>query len=343
MMRFFTGAPWLALVLTGVLILLLAAMSVLADLLRFAHTPMRFSQSFCFEVERGARLGGLLHRLEYDLALGALESPRMLALARLSGVTARLRAGEYRAEVGQTPAQWLAMLAHGRGIPYRVTLIEGMTLEQVRDVLAHHPALRQDGFALSGDGLMLALGAPGKPAEGFFMPETYTFTRGASDIEILRQAHEAMRATLDRLWRERDPGLPLASPEQALVLASIVEKETGKAAERPRIAGVFINRLRKGMKLQTDPSVIYGLGPAFDGNLRRRDLETDTPWNTYTRSGLPPTPIALPSSDALSAVLHPEVTDALYFVADGSGGHAFSRTLDEHNQAVRRWIQRNRQ
>ncbi|MEW6765532.1 MAG: endolytic transglycosylase MltG [Pseudomonadota bacterium] len=340
MMR--VGSTLLAIVLAGVLAVLLASTWVAGDLLRFAHAPMKHGEAICFEVERGSTFGALLRRLEYDLGLGPFGPLRMQALARLTGTAARLRAGEYRIEPGQTPSDWLAMLAQGRAILYRVTLVEGMTLEQARDVLVMHPALRPEGFALSGNELMAVIGQPGKVAEGFFLPETYTFPRGTSDIEILRMANQALRRELALLWEHRAPDLPLESPEQAVVLASIVEKETGKASERPRIAGVFVNRLRKGMRLQTDPTVIYGLGPAFDGNLSRRDLEADTPWNTYTRVGLPPTPIALPSRDALAAALHPEATDALYFVADGTGGHTFSSTLEGHNRAVRRYITRGR-
>lgn len=336
------GATLLAIVFAGVLAVLFASTWVAGDLLRFAHAPMKHEDAICFEVERGSTFGAILRRLEYDLGLGPFDPLRMQALARLTGTAARLRVGEYRIEPGQAPSDWLAMLAQGRAILHRVTLVEGMTLEQARDVLAHHPALRPDGFALGPDALMAAIGQPGRVAEGFFLPETYTFPRGTSDIEILRMANQALHVELARLWNSRAPDLPLESPEQAVVLASIIEKETGKASERPRIAGVFVNRLRKGMRLQTDPTVIYALGPAFDGNLRRRDLEADTPWNTYTRAGLPPTPIALPSRAALAAALHPEATEALYFVADGTGGHTFSSTLEGHHRAVRRYITRGR-
>jgi len=335
-MRFLSTA--LSLMVAGVLSALLLVSGVAADLLRFAHAPMGHQRTVCFEVEKGTNLGAMLHKLEYELGLNLLDPIRLRVLARLTGTASRLRAGEYRIEPGQTPAGLLKQLAEGRVILYRVTLVEGMTLEQARDVLAQHPAVLPDGFGLSASELMAALGDPGRMAEGFFLPETYAFPRGTSDIEILRMAHQAMMDELDKLWPGREPELPLKSPEQAVILASIVEKETGKASERPRIAGVFVNRLRKGMRLQTDPTVIYGLGPAFDGNLRRRDLAADTPWNTYTRAGLPPTPIALPSRAALHAALHPEATRALYFVADGTGGHTFSETLDAHHRAVRRYI-----
>lgn len=328
----------LGVLLAGVLSMLMLVASFAGDLLRFAHAPLGHQQTMCFEIEKGDTLGPLVRRLEYELGLSVFDPLRLRILARLTGTASRLRAGEYRIEPGQTAAGLLLQLAEGRVILYRVTLVEGMTLEQARDVLAQHPAVQPEGFGLSAAELMAALDQPGRMAEGFFLPETYTFPRGTSDIEILRMAHEALFDELGELWPGRDADLPLKSPEQAVILASIIEKETGKASERARIAGVFVNRLRKGMRLQTDPTVIYGLGVAFDGNLRRRDLEADTPWNTYTRAGLPPTPIALPSRASLHAALHPEATRALYFVADGTGGHTFSETLDAHNQAVRRYI-----
>ncbi|MDD2892834.1 MAG: endolytic transglycosylase MltG [Halothiobacillaceae bacterium] len=316
----------------------LAAWGVRVDVQRYATSTLPLSAPLCVTVERGARLDGVLDDLAPVLAWSELDRWRWRVLARMDGNAGRLRAGEYRLEPGITPSALLGLLASGQGIQHKVTLVEGMTLEQVRDELAKHPALAQDGFALRADELMRALGDADAQAEGNFMPETYVFTRGDTDLSVLKRAHEAMQQTLAQLWAERDPDLPLQNPQQALILASIVEKETGIAAERAKIAGVFINRLRKGMKLQTDPTVIYGIGHTFDGNLRRRDLERDTPWNTYTRSGLPPSAIALPSKEALRAVMHPDKTTALYFVADGRGGHVFSDSLDAHNRAVRRYI-----
>jgi len=320
----------------------LAVWAVREDVQRYAASPMPLTEPLCINLERGARLNNVLDDLEPALAWSdswfGLDRLRWRVLARMDANAGRLRAGEYRLSPGVTPAGLLHMLASGQGIQHKVTLVEGMTLEQVRDVLARHPVMEQQGFALPAQDLMAALGGKTAIAEGYFMPETYVFARGDTDLSVLKRAHEAMQQTLAKLWAERDPGLPLETPQQALILASIVEKETGMAAERAKIAGVFVNRLRKGMKLQTDPTVIYGLGHAFDGNIRRRDLERDTPWNTYTRTGLPPTPIALPSKAALEAVMHPEKTTALYFVADGRGGHVFSETLDAHNRAVRRYI-----
>jgi len=319
---------------------LIVVFTLAEGLLRFAHTPMGLPQPGCFEVERGASLPLVLRQLQLEFGLGEGEVRRLRLIARLTGSASRLHAGEYRVEPGQTPLGLLRQLAEGKVILHRVTLVPGMTLEQARDVLAHHPAVRPEGFDLKAGDLMAKIGQPGEIAEGGFLPETYAFPRGTSDIEILRMAHDALRRELERLWPERQAGLPLKTPAEAVILASIIEKETGKAEERALIAGVLVNRLRKGMRLQTDATVIYGLGPAFDGNLRRRDLEADTPWNTYTRAGLPPTPIALPSLAALRAALHPESTRALYFVADGTGGHTFSETLGAHQQAVNKLIKK---
>ncbi len=318
------------------IVLALGAWGVWMDVQRYAQRPLSLQAPMCLTLERGMRLQAVVDALAEPAALSALDRWRWRILARMDDNAGRLRAGEYELKPGITPAALLTMLAAGQGIQHKVTLVEGMTLEQVRDVLAQHPALRPEGFALRADELMRALGAADLPAEGQWMPETFVFTRGDSDLDVLRRAYNDMQALLHSMWAQRDPDIPLQNPQQALILASLVEKETGVAAERGKIAGVFYNRLRKGMRLQTDPTVIYGLGHAFDGDLRRKDLERDTPWNTYTRSGLPPTPIALPSKAALHAVLHPQKTDALYFVADGKGGHVFSTTLDEHNRAVRR-------
>lgn len=322
---------------------LIMAFHLATGILNFAHTPWAGTAPVCLDVARGATLSGVIRQIQGEAALSKMQATQLGWLVRLMGSASRLKAGEYVLEPGQSPATWVQQLAEGRVRLHRVTLVPGMTLEQVRDVLAHHPAVRQEGFALHPKALMALLGTPDMPAEGAFLPDTYAFARGVSDIEILRMAHHALLRELERLWSERDPDLPLQSPMQALILASIIEKETGKAEERPLIAGVFINRLRKGMRLQTDPTVIYGLGPAFDGNLRRADLSRDTPWNTYTRAGLPPTPIALPSRDALYAALHPAMTKALYFVADGKGGHTFSETLEAHNRAVQRLLVEGRQ
>jgi len=250
---------------------------------------------------------------------------------------AKLHAGEYALPVGITPRQLLAKMAAGEVIQHHFTIVEGWTFALLREALARDAGLKQTLAGIDDASLMRTLGAPDAPPEGWFLPETYSYVKGMSDVDLLRRAHDAMRKTLDKLWAERAPNLPLDAPYQALILASIVEKETARAEERPQIAGVFLHRLKIGMRLQTDPSVIYGLGAAYDGNLHKRDLDTDTPFNTYTRAGLTPTPIALPGAAALHAALHPAATDALYFVARGDGSHEFSATLDAHNAAVAKY------
>jgi UPF0755 protein len=249
------------------------------------------------------------------------------------------RAGEYRLERGSRPREVLALLASGRVIQYRMTLVEGWTFRQVADLLEANEVLRHR-VDLSDPGrwpdVLAELGL--EHPEGWFLPETYVFVRGDSDLDLLRRAHRAMQEALDAAWRSRDIGSPLADPYELLILASIIEKETAVEAERREIAGVFVRRLQRGMRLQTDPTVIYGLGETFDGDIRRRDLEADTPYNTYTRHGLPPTPIAMPGRASLLAAAQPAEGDSLYFVADGNGGHTFSDTLEEHEAAVRKLI-----
>jgi UPF0755 protein len=272
------------------------------------------------------------------VAAGVQAHPRLLfEWFRLSGQARRIRAGSYEIEAGTTPRSLLAKLVQGDEQMERVRFIEGWTLRELRAQLARAPHLKPTTAGLSAEQLMVALGAPGVVPEGRFFPDTYVYSRGVSDLTVLKRAHRAMERHLAEAWAARAPDLPLKSPQELLTLASIVEKETGRAADRGQIAGVFVNRLRIGMPLQTDPTVIYGLGEAFDGNLRKRDLQTDTPWNTYTRMGLPPTPIALPGLASLRAAVRPEPTQALYFVARGDGTSAFSRTLAEHNAAVNRY------
>jgi UPF0755 protein len=222
-------------------------------------------------------------------------------------------------------------------IQYALTVIEGWTFRQMLEAVRAHEAIRRTLDGLDDAGIMARLGRPGEHPEGRFYPDTYHFPRGTTDAEFLTRAHRKMQAAVEEAWGRRAAGLPYASPYEALVLASIVEKESGVAAERDQIAGVFVRRLRKGMKLQADPTVIYGLGTEFDGNLRRRDLEADNPYNTYTRTGLPPTPISLPGGGALRAAVAPAEGTALYFVAKGDGTHHFSATLDEHQRAVTRF------
>ena len=256
---------------------------------------------------------------------------------RLSGKDRGIKAGNYEVAQGTSPHALLQKLVRGEEALRAVTLVEGWNFRQVRQALARAEQLRPDTEGLSDADIMARLDRAGVPAEGRFFPDTYTYAKGSSDLAVLRRALHAMDRRLEAAWAQRAPDTPLKSPEQALILASIVEKETGRPEDRAQIAGVFSNRLRAGMLLQTDPTVIYGLGERFDGNLRKRDLQADTPYNTYTRAGLPPTPIAMPGRAALLAAVQPADTRALYFVARGDGTSHFSVTLDEHNRAVNRY------
>ena len=265
-------------------------------------------------------------------------SPQWLyAWFRGSGQSRRIRAGSYALEPGATPRSLLDMMVQGRETLLSVRLIEGWTLRQARAALAAAPSLKPASAGLTDEQLMAALGSPGVAAEGRFFPDTYTYSRGVSDLTVLRRAHQALQSRLAAVWADRAADSPLRTMDEALILASIVEKETGREADRGLVAGVFVNRLKLGMPLQTDPTVIYGLGSSFDGNLRKRDLLADTPYNTYTRNGLPPTPIALPGMASLRAAVQPQATRALYFVARGDGSSQFSESLAEHNRAVNRY------
>ena len=269
---------------------------------------------------------------------GVPVSPAMLYWwFRLSGDARRIKAGSYELDAGTTPRSLLQKLVQGEEALRSVTLLEGWTFKQVRAALKGADQLKPSTQDVSAQAIMEQLGKPGVHPEGRFFPDTYTYAKGSADLAVLQRAMRAMDKKLEAAWAQRSPGNPLQSAEQALTLASIIEKETGRASERPEIAAVFSNRLRLGMRLQTDPTVIYGLGEGFDGNLRKIDLQTDTPWNTYTRAGLPPTPIAMPGRGALLAAVQPAQSKALYFVARGDGSSQFSATLDEHNRAVNKF------
>ena len=256
---------------------------------------------------------------------------------RLSGQARLIRAGSYEIEADASPRSLLQKLVRGEEALRAVTLVEGWTFSQVRTALAKAEQLKPEAKGLPDYMIMKVLGRPGLHPEGRFFPDTYTYAKGSSDLAVLKRAMRAMDKNLESVWRQRSLDAPLKTPEQALILASIVEKETGRPSDRPMIAGVFANRLRIGMMLQTDPTVIYGMGDAFDGNLRKRDLQADTPWNTYTRPGLPPTPIAMPGKSALLAAVRPAASKALYFVARGDGSSEFSASLEEHNRAVNKY------
>jgi UPF0755 protein len=319
-----------------------AAWYLHADYRRFAERELALgNQERVLEVKRGDSFDDVLRRLR---RLGVREGRDWYwkVLAWEQGVITRLQVGEYALGHGLTPGQLLFKLESGAVIQHRFTIVEGWSFRELRLALARDSGLEQTLAGLSDAEVMKRIGAPGEHPEGRFLPETYNYTKGITDADLLKRTYLAMKHALDAAWAERDKDLPLRSPYEALILASIVEKETGVAAERPQIAGVFIRRLRLGMKLQTDPTVIYGLGEAFDGNLTRRHLEDDTQYNTYVRFGLPPTPIALPGRAALEAAVRPAPGETLYFVARGDGSHEFTTNLADHNRAVARWQLRRR-
>jgi UPF0755 protein len=316
--------------------LLLSSIGLAYAVYRLAAQPLNLPEG---GVVYDLRPGTSVIRIADDLATaGYLRHPNLLrVLAQYQGVTTSLKAGKYLLEEGMTPASLLRLFASGRSMQEAITFIEGWNFAQVLAALREHEGLEQTLAGLGAEDVMSRLGYPGQHPEGQFYPDTYYFQPGTKDIVILEQASQRLQGVLAEQWAGRQPGLPLETPYEALVLASIVEKETGQAAERGEIAGVFTRRLRMNMKLQTDPTVIYGLGERFDGNLRRRDLVTDTPYNTYVRRGLPPTPICMPGEASIHAALQPLDGNSLYFVSKGDGSHYFSATLEEHRIAVRRF------
>lgn len=269
---------------------------------------------------------------------GIIDHPRYLRwIARWQGNADQVKAGEYALTTGMTIQQFLDRITDGDVIQYPATIIEGWTYSQLRQYLAGIDAIRHHPSALQAQHVIARLGYAQAPPEGMFLPDTYYYTRGMSDLDILDRAYQAMTHFLQRAWQQRAADLPYKTPYEALIMASIIEKETAVASERKQIAGVFVRRLQRHMRLQTDPTVIYGIGEKFDGNLRSRDLKADTPYNTYRHRGLPPTPIAMPGTDSILAALHPDQGDTLYFVARGDGTHQFSATITEHNKAVRKY------
>ncbi|MGK5080134.1 endolytic transglycosylase MltG [Janthinobacterium sp. HLX7-2] len=258
-------------------------------------------------------------------------------LARIEGKTSKIKAGSYELKPGTTPQRLITQLARGEFAQESLTIIEGWTFKQMRLAMANHPGLKHDTVGISDKELMAKISPEYMLPEGLFFPDTYLFAKGASEMQIFKQAHTALIGRLSEAWFKRDPALPYKNPYEALIMASIVEKETGQKSERAMIAGVFVNRMKTGMLLQTDPTVIYGMGDSYQGKIRKRDLEADTPYNTYTRGGLPPTPIALPGAQSLTAALAPARTQALYFVARGDGTSQFSSNLPDHNRAVNQY------
>lgn len=297
--------------------------------------PGPATEAVVVEVPAGASLARVAARLE---EAGVVRRADVLEwYGRLSGQAGQVRAGEYNFPPGSSTRAVMARLVSGETVLHALTVVEGWTFRQLRAAIEAHPAIGEKLPDAPDEELMSRLGMPDMAPEGWFLPETYRFARGTSELELLALAHRAMVAALDEAWAGRADGIPLETPYEALILASIIEKETGQAGERATIGSVFVNRLRVPMRLQTDPTVIYGLGARFDGNLRKRDLVTDTPWNTYTRDGLPPTPIAMPGQASIDAAVRPARTPYLYFVGRGDGSHQFSRTLEEHNRAVAKY------
>ncbi len=287
-----------------------------------------------FEINNGDSLRSVAEQLHSQQLL---DHPGWFQLmARLEGKAEKIKVGEYQINPEQTPRGLMAQLVSGKVFQHSLTLVEGWTFKQVVEAINSNEFLNHTIVGLTEQQVLSSIDFKKVRPEGWFLPDTYLFPKGMSDTAFLRRAWHSMERALDEAWRQRDQGLPFKTAHEALILASIVEKETGRADERPVIAGVFVRRLQKGMRLQTDPTVIYGMGDDYDGNIRKRDLRRDTPYNTYTRFGLPPTPIAMPGREAIRAVLHPAKGNSLFFVAkgDGTGSHVFSSTLKEHNRAV---------
>ncbi|MCB1830348.1 MAG: endolytic transglycosylase MltG [Chromatiaceae bacterium] len=320
-------------------IIIIASIStawMMMDFDNFKATPLTLPPNgITYNLEAGSTIATLAADLERK---GYLEKPLYLRLlARWNKQAHRIKAGEYFIAASTTPPQLLNLLVSGRVISYSLTIVEGWDFRQMMAAVHGNDVLLHTLEGLDAAAIMQRLGYAGEHPEGRFFPDTYHFPRGTTDLQFLKRAYLAMQKMLDEKWRGRDEDLPLKSTYDALILASIIEKETGLASERPAIAGVFVRRLKKGMLLQTDPTIIYGIGESFDGNIRRADLQRDTPYNTYLHKGLTPTPICLPGAAALDAAVHPEEGKSLYFVATGDGSHQFSDTLAEHNEAVRKY------
>lgn len=320
--------------IVGIGVLLAVIAYIASNILHYMHEPVQFDEAVTIDLKPGSSIRTLSNQMQnHDL----LEHPDyFLIWGRLTGKATRLQAGEYVFSPGQALAELIDDMVTGRVRQYSLTLVEGWTFREFLNAIAAHEAVEHTLKDTAYEDIMPALGYDNQHPEGRFFPDTYFIRKNTRDTDLLNRAYQQMERNLNMLWSERDDNLPFKNPYEALIMASIVEKESAVPDERPLIAGVFINRLRKGMRLQTDPTVIYGIGEAYDGDIRFKDLRTDTPYNTYTRKGLTPTPIAMPGLGALKAVMHPAETSYLYFVAtgDGSGRHVFSTTLEDHEKAV---------
>jgi peptidoglycan lytic transglycosylase G len=328
------GLLWL--IRRSIIVAACAVALVVAWLFYFAFTPLIVPET-ARQLQVGP--GSSYHTVARQLATNGVLHERFtfIALGRLQGKAGTVKAGIYELPAGISPLALIQKLARGDVLMAEVTFIEGWTFAQLRAALDASPSMRHDTAGLNDTEILQRLKAPETQAEGLFFPDTYRFNTGASDLQVLGRAYQKMHALLQAAWDARGTELPYATPYEALIMASIVEKETGRPEDRRLIAAVFVNRLKRGMRLQTDPSVIYGIGPTFDGNLRKQDLLRDGPYNTYTRAGLPPTPIALAGQASLDAALAPAASAALYFVSRGDGTSYFSETLEEHNRAVRKY------
>jgi UPF0755 protein len=319
---------------------MIVSLGLFAWLAYYAISPLKLqpnSQEITIQPKSGLR--SIANQL---VKQGVLNEPwRFIIIARLLNKQSYLQAGSYTLNKNVSPYQLLLSLNHGKTTQGSITFIEGRTFAQMQEKIIKNDAIKQTLTGLSESEMLKLMGSDYSVAEGLFFPDTFYFDRNTTDTVILKRSYDSMQSKLAKAWEGRDANLPYKNSYQALIMASIIEKETGKAVERPMIAGVFINRLRMGMRLQTDPTVIYGMGKYYDGNLRKKDLIADTPYNTYTRDGLPPTPIAMPGMAAINAALHPTTTKALYFVGKGDGSHLFSNNLADHNLAVVRYQLKN--
>ncbi|MDC9728144.1 MAG: endolytic transglycosylase MltG [Methyloprofundus sp.] len=309
---------------------------------RFLERPMITEKPVILEVVKGSSLNSIIKRLNYQVPKIALDYIWFRILARSEGLGTHLQVGEYKLAVGLTPLAFLQQLSEGKVIKRSLTFPEGWTFKQIRQVLAENEYLVHSIKGLTDLDVLKKIGSQRTHPEGLFFPDTYQFTKNTNDIAILKRAYQKMQTVLQTQWQQKEQGLPLKTPYEALILASIVEKETGVASERPAIAGVFTRRLKIGMRLQTDPTVIYGMGERYKGNIQRKDLSALTAYNTYRINGLPPTPIAMPGKEAIYAALHPAQGNSLYFVANGDGSHIFSATLRQHNNAVNQYQRKRR-
>jgi len=330
------------LLVTGVIV----SIAAVAGFSYWAKQPLTTEgKAIEFTIDAGSSVGVAAHQMA---RAGVPVNPQLFnILARVTGEAGRIKAGSYELKPNTSPRRLLSQLVRGEFAQEAVTIVEGWTFKQMRAALAAHERLRHDTVKLSDEELLKKISSESASKyaspEGLFFPDTYLFAKGSSELAIYKQSHQAMLNHLKAAWESRDPTLPYKNPYEALIMASIIEKETGQKSERNMIAGVFVNRLRTGMMLQTDPAVIYGLGERFGGDIRKKDLQTDTPYNTYTRAGLPPTPISLPGVQSLSAALAPAKTQALYFVSRGDGTSQFSDNLNDHNRAVNQFQRRTNQ